>query len=273
MRERRRERGHPPAPRAPGRSRWRSRSGRGWPPPTRRSTSTSIRVGSSRTWPRCGPRPASSATSRPASRPATCSRWDRSSPSGTRSGCPTGSSSGCGWERCWRSRPGAWSGCSTRCGAAPRGIAQLIAGAVMRAQPVCRHLRQPHDGHAAGLRRAAVAAARRPPRAARARADGAGRRPWRCWSPPPAAGSTAPSPPGCSLGPVLLLVYEVLFAEVGWPAARAFLIRARGADRARVAVVGRSRPTCSPPTGSTSCSSPSSRERSGARRARPRACG
>ena len=29
------------------------------------------------------------------------------------------------------------------------------------------------------------------------------------------------------LGPVLLLVYEVLFAEVGWPAARAFLIRPR----------------------------------------------
>ena len=50
----------------------------------------------------------------------------------------------------------------------PRGARPAGRRRGDRAQPVRRHLRQPHHGDAAGLRGAAVAAARRPPRPARA---------------------------------------------------------------------------------------------------------
>ena len=129
------------------------------------------------TWPRCGPRPGSSGTSRPDSKPATCSRWGRSSPSGTRSGFLTGSFSGCGSAPCWRWPPRAWPGSSPCCSTGRSASAQLAAGAVVAPQPVRRHLRQPHHRDAPRLRGAAVADARRPPRPARApRLAVAGRR-------------------------------------------------------------------------------------------------
>ena len=110
---------------------------------------------------------AARATSRPASRPATCSRWGRSSPLGHAIGLSD-------WvvQRLWL---------GTVLALAAMGMARLVTRAARPAlgvraadgrgggpaQPVRRHLRQPHHGDVAGLRGPAVADARRAPGTAR----------------------------------------------------------------------------------------------------------
>ena len=168
-----------------------------------------------------------------------------------------------------RSPRGAWSGCSTRwLRRDGRGSLHVVAAAAFVAEPVRRHVHEPRQRHAARLRRAAVAAADRAPRAARpaawivaggVRADRhvvRGRR------------STRRSPRGCSSGPLLLLLYEPALRLASLARGRG---RSRGARRSLGAIAslwwvvplrGRSRSTAL-----TSCPTPSSRARSGARRA------
>ena len=145
---------------------------------------------SSPTSPRRGRRRASSGTSSAASTAATCSRWRRGSRSATRSGIPE-------WvvHRLWL---------GTLFALAAWGVVRLLdelarpparraarrGRGPLRPQPVRRGLREPHQRVAARLRGAAVAAARDPPRPARSRGPGAGRRCSRSSSRAPAAGST-----------------------------------------------------------------------------------
>ena len=75
------------------------------------------------------------------------------------------------------------------------------------------------------------------------------------------------------LGPVLLAAYEILFADARWSRAWRARVADPDADRRSPRCGGSCPPTCSRATGSTSCTSPSSRARSGARPASPRACG
>ena len=163
-------------------------SGRGSSSPTRRSTSTSIRRGflgdvASAWSPTERPRPRLGGPVRrlPVPDGAVVRR------SATRSASRRGSCTGCGSARCCRSRRGAWCGCWTSLWARDRGVAHVGGGGPVRRQPVRHGLREPHVGGAAGLRRAAVAAAVRAPRPARPAAAGAG---------PPRSRSSSPATGG-----------------------------------------------------------------------------
>ena len=144
-----------------------------------------------------------------ASRPATCSRWGRSSRSATRSGSPTGSCSDCGSERCWRSPPGGWCGCSTRCSdaraASPSSSRARSSCSTRSSSPTPTAPRSTLLAYAA----LPVAAARRAPGPARVPAAGAGRRRSRLLVAASGGGINGAVTAWMLLGPVLLLLYEL----------------------------------------------------------------
>ena len=109
------------------------------------------------------------------------------------------------------------------------------------AQPVRRHLRQPHHGDAAGLRGAAVAAAGRAPgpaRVARLALAGGLRR---CWSRPPGGGVNGAVTAWMLLGPGAAAALRARVTRIGWRAGARLRV-ARAADHAaHVAVVDRPR--------------------------------
>ena len=160
---------------------------------------------------------------------------------------------------------------------AARRARTCSARGVLPAQPVHGHLHRPDEPDPARLRRAAVAAAGRPPRRARrvALARLAG---W-WWAAVFAliltsigGGINAAVVGWMLVGPLVLLVYEPLVGSVRWRDAWAFLVRMGVLGTCWRRCGGSCRWSCTPATGSTSSSSPSSRARSGPRTAPPRRC-
>ena len=187
---------------------------------------------------RPGRRRARSGTCSAASTAATCSRWGRSSRSATPRGIPM-------WvvQRLWlgavlRARGVGRRAAARRAGRPPARRAARGRRRALRAQPVRRRLREPHVGDAARLRRAAVAAAGRAPRAARPARLVVARRRSRSSSPAAAAASTRRSTGvGAARRRRCSLVYERPCGRRGGRASGRSPAR-RTPARARLGVVG-----------------------------------
>ena len=189
---------------------------------------------------RCGPRPATSATSTAASTRGYLFPMGPFFALGDLAGLPAVARAPAVARR-RAGRRGVGRRPARRRAASPRGgrPARLAAGAVFLLNPYVVVFANRTSVTLLGVRAAAVDAARRPPRAARTRAAGGGPRRSRCSWRASGGGVNVAVMAWLLLAPLALLVYEPAIGAVSWRDARGVRAAGRRLPRRRVAVVGR----------------------------------